>query len=41
MRFLILCETAWQLYDASVKNHKWNKYMKHRKFCTECRIEER
>lgn len=41
MKFMVLCETAWQLYDASVKSHKWTKYLKHRKSCKECRIEEK
>lgn len=41
MRWLTLCQHAWDLYDRAVKSGKWASYLKHRKSCKECRVEER
>lgn len=41
MRWLTLCQHAWDLYDRAVKSGKWTSYLKHRKSCKECRVEER
>jgi hypothetical protein len=41
MKWLILCEEAWKLYDKCVATGRWYPYLKHRKFCTECKLEER